>query len=322
MRWLLTIFLALACGTARCDDVEADTIAAPGIVAVLCHSQQVRLDAMNLADGSGLHARTVRDSFDLLQRRLRIAPPVVMRVIGGEVAAETLHGDIVVANETLANLPEGERLFVLAHEPRHVVLGHWGQMVQVCRQWEPGTVTQQQTDGVAKPLGREASALAHRQQFEADAFGLRAVRRLGLSEQDAVAAVMDLGMRNETATHPGTQKRGAARRGARSNPIERRRPRRQRPSAERSSGERSARASAGTPQADRVPAWRVAPAGRCRVHCSGGQPERAHRLLKATRLALQGLRRSGQLLDQRGILLCHRVDLRDRMVHLAEIAAL
>ena len=258
MRWLLTIFLALACGTARCDDVEADTIAALGIVAVLCHSQQVRLDAMNLADGSGLHARTVRDSFDLLQRRLRIAPPVVMRVIGGEVAAETLHGDIVVANETLANLPEGERLFVLAHEPGHVVLGHWGQMVQVCRQWEPGTVTQQQTDGVAEPLGREASALAHRQQFEADAFGLRAARRLGLSEQDAVAAVMDLGMRNETATHPGTQKRGAE--------------------------ERSVRASAGPPQADRVPAWRVAPAGGCRVHCSGGQPERAHRLLKATRI--------------------------------------
>ncbi|MBC7733632.1 MAG: M48 family metalloprotease [Bacteriovorax sp.] len=145
-----------------------------------------------------------------MQRRLRIARPIELRVIRREVIAQTLHGDIVVANEALADLPEGERLFVLAHELGHVVLGHWEQMVQVYRKWVPGTVTQQQTDGVAQPLGRDASTLSHRQEFEADAFGLRAVRMLGLSDQNAVAAFMDLGMRNETATHPGTRKRVAA----------------------------------------------------------------------------------------------------------------
>ncbi len=165
---------------------------------------------MALVDGSSPRARIVRDSFETLQRRLRFASPVEMRVIGGEVGAETLHGDIVIANETLVNLPEGEPLFVLAHELGHVLLGHWGQTVQVYRKWVLGTVTQQQTDGVAEPLGREASALAHRQAFEADAFGLRAVRTPGLSEQDAVAASMDLGTRNENATHPGTHKRVAA----------------------------------------------------------------------------------------------------------------
>lgn len=212
MRWLLTIFIAPACGTAHCDDTDANdaTHPAPGIVAVLYRSQQLRLDTMNQTDASGLRARTVRDSFDLLQRRLRIAPTVELRIIRGEVVAETLHGDIVVANEALANLPEGERLFVLAHELGHVVIGHWDQLVQVYQKWVPGAVTQQQTDGVAEPLGRDASTLAHRQEFESDAFGLRAVRTLGLSEQDAVAAFMDLGMRNETATHPGTRKRVAA----------------------------------------------------------------------------------------------------------------
>lgn len=216
MKWLLTIFLALACGAARCDDTSASTSGntvagtAPGIVAVLYRSLQMRLDAMALADGGGLCARTVRDSFETLQRRPRIVPPVELRVIGDEVVAETLHGHMVVANEALANLPEGERLVVLAHEFGHVVLGHWDQMVQVYRNRVPGAVTQQQTDGVAEPLGRDASALAYRQEFEADAFGLRAVRTLGLSEQDAVAAFMDLGMCNETATHPGTRKRVAA----------------------------------------------------------------------------------------------------------------
>ena len=175
--------------------------------------------------GAGLHsglrfgtapcdARTVRASFERLQRRLRIAPPVGLRGVRGEVVAETLHGDIVVANEALADLPAGARLFVLAHELGPVVPGHRDHKVQVYRKWVPGSVTQQRTDGVVQPLGRDASTLARRQAFAADAVGLRAVRPPGRSDQDAVAAFMDLGMRNETATQPGTRKRVAARCGA------------------------------------------------------------------------------------------------------------
>jgi Zn-dependent protease with chaperone function len=173
-------------------------------------SQQVRLDAMPLADMAGARAATVRASLDTLVQRLRGLPPVELRVTRGEIVAETLHGRILIANEALADLPEGERLFVLAHELGHVMLEHWAQMGLLYQKWIPGEVVQHKTDAVSQQLGREGSALAQRQEIEADAFGLRTIRALGLSEQDAMNAFMHLGVRNDTATHPGTRKRIAA----------------------------------------------------------------------------------------------------------------
>ena len=203
---LLMILVALTCGSALSDEVGI----APAIVTALARSQQLQLDAMKLADAASPRARTLRDNFDVLVRRLRTPPQVELRIIGGATVAETLHGHIVVANEALADLPEGERLFVLAHELGHMVLDHGSQMGLLYQKWVPGAVTQQHTDAIAGQLGRDASALVHRQEFEADAFGLQAVRALALSEQDALAAFMDLGVRNDTATHPGTRKRVAA----------------------------------------------------------------------------------------------------------------
>ena len=210
MRRLMTILVALACGQAFADEAGPTL----DIVGVLARSQQLQLDAMKPADATSPRAQKLRDSFDTLVRRMPTLPPVELRIIRGETVAETLQGRIIVANENLGDLPEGERLFVLAHELGHVMLGHWSQMGLLYQKWVPGAVTQQNTDAVAGALGREGSALAHRQEFEADAFGLRAVRGLGLSEQDAIAAFMDLGVRNETATHPGTRKRVAALRAA------------------------------------------------------------------------------------------------------------
>ena len=71
---------------------------------------------------------------------------------------------------------------------------HWLQMGQVYRRWVPGEVTPQTTDPVAGPLGREASGLSHRQEFEADAYALRrCCARLGRSPQDAFAIFTQLG---------------------------------------------------------------------------------------------------------------------------------
>jgi hypothetical protein len=207
MRWLLVTILGLTLGSAaRSED----------IVDVLRRSQQQRLDAMTPAPDSE-RAQRVRLSFEKVRQQLQAMHPIPaldFHVITGPVLAETLHGHIVVANVSLADLPEGERLFVLAHELGHVVQHHWLQMGLVYRRWIPGEVTPERTDPVAGPLGKEASGLAHRQEFEADAFALAALDRLGHSPDVAFSAFRLLGMQQDTATHPGTRKRMASLRAA------------------------------------------------------------------------------------------------------------
>lgn len=204
MRWFQLTLLGLAlAGPARGED----------IVDVMRRSQQTRLDAMPLA-AHGPRADTVRRSFAQLREALPADVAVELRVVSAGTLAETLHGRIVVANESLADLPEGARLFVLAHELGHVASDHWQQMGAVYRHWVPGEVTPQTTDPVANRLGREASMTAHRQEFEADAYALQVLRRLGRPPQDAFAVFMSTTLQPDTATHPGTRKRIASLRAA------------------------------------------------------------------------------------------------------------
>lgn len=204
MRWvLLTVLVASVTGPVQGQD----------IVDVLRRSQQIRLDTM-VAAPAGPKADLVKHSFETLRCELAGDVAVDLHVITGSTVAETLHGHIIVANESLADLSEGQRLFVLAHELGHVVQHHWLEMGLVYRRWIPGEVTPEQTDPVAGRLGREASMLAHRQEFEADAFALAVLRRMGRPADDAYSAFMRLGMTQDTATHPATRKRVASLRAA------------------------------------------------------------------------------------------------------------
>ena len=213
MRWsIVTLALLLAGPVAHADE---------NILGVLARSQLARLDYTPVADAASPRARTVRSSFETLARALGLRYPVELRVIEGEILAETLQGRIVLANESLADLSEGERLFILAHELGHIELRHWEQVQRLYQKWVPGVVTPDQTEPVAALLGRDASRLAYHHEFEADAFALRTLHALGGSSQDAIAAFMRMGMNHDTATHPGTGKRLAALRAAAAQPATR-----------------------------------------------------------------------------------------------------
>ncbi len=205
MKWLLqlTVLGMVAAGPARSEDISD----------VLRRSQQMRLDSMAPATDAA-RARTIRDSFDNLRQALGPNLQVELRVITGSTYAETLHGNIVIANEALADLPEGERLFILAHELGHVAAGHWLQMNQLYKRWIPGEVTPERTDPVSGLLGRDASGLAHQHEYSADVFALRLLRDLGWPESHAYSAFLRQGMQHDSATHPGTRKRVASLRAA------------------------------------------------------------------------------------------------------------
>jgi Zn-dependent protease with chaperone function len=209
MKWLVQLtFLGLAlAGPARGEDI-AD---------VLRRSQQMRLDAMPIGSDAA-RAQTIRNSFDNLRHALDPSLTVELRIISSGSYAETLHGNIVIANETLADLPEGERLFILAHELGHVAAGHWAQMNQLYKRWIPGAVTPELTNPVSGLLGRDASGLAHQHEYSADVFALRLLRDLGWPESNAYSAFLRQGMQHDTATHPGTRKRVASLRAAQAQP--------------------------------------------------------------------------------------------------------
>ncbi len=212
MRWSIVTLALLLAGPAHGDE---------NILGVLARSQLARLDHTHAVDAASPRARTVRASFETLARALGLRYTVELRVVEGEIVAETLQGRIVLANESLADLREGERLFILAHELGHIELRHWEQIQRLYQKWVPGVVTPDQTEPVAALLGRDASRLAYHQEFEADAFALRTLQALGGSSQDASAAFMHMGVNHDTATHPGTGKRLAALRAAGAQPATR-----------------------------------------------------------------------------------------------------
>lgn len=182
---------------------------AADITEVLERSQAQRLASLPEAP-PGARSEALHASFEALRQALPAGLTVELRVVQGPVLAETLHGRVIVVHEQLGAMPEATRRFVLAHELGHVMAGHWQQLALVYRRWVPGEVTRDRTDPVAGALGREASELSHRHEYDADAFALRLLSRLGHAPQDAWDAFLRLGMTQDTATHPGTRKRLAA----------------------------------------------------------------------------------------------------------------
>ncbi|HJV72113.1 M48 family metalloprotease [Ideonella sp.] len=212
MRWLILVLALATAGPAWCED----------IVDVLRRSQDMRLASMAAAEPDSAEAQTILASFDALRRALPPgSPEVALHVIRGPVMAETLHGHVVVANEQLAGLPEDVRLFILAHEMGHVMQGHWRQMVMLYQKWVPGEVTRERTDPVNARLQRDASSLAHQQEYQADAFAAQTLQAMGrcrpqaeaggLSCHDEMLTVFQQqGSAGDTLTHPSAGKRLAA----------------------------------------------------------------------------------------------------------------
>jgi hypothetical protein len=189
--------------------VGAPAWSAEDIVDVLRRSQDMRLHAQPLAAADSARAEIVRQSFQTLLDRLQPAPVVELRVITGPVIAETLHGHIIVANESLADMPETARLFILAHELGHVSLQHWLRVAQLYQRWIPGPVTPAHTDPVAGTMGRDASAQAHEHERAADAFAGRMLQGMGRPSAELLALFRMQGFMLDSATHPGTRKRFA-----------------------------------------------------------------------------------------------------------------
>ncbi len=197
-RWMLAVLVCAVTVT------QAETIGD-----VLERSQRKRLDELSQPATDPVRAARVRDTFERLLAEMDVRTKIELRVVAAPVVAETLLGRVVIANQSLGDVSEGERIFVLAHELAHAVHGHYDQLGVLYKRHVPGEVHQKQTDAVAAELGREASAQAHKHELQADAFALQALERLHYGVDEAMAAFLRNGVQHDTATHPGTRKRVA-----------------------------------------------------------------------------------------------------------------
>jgi hypothetical protein len=201
MRWLSMVLMG----------VFMHAAAAEGIEAVLERSQQVRV-ARRPGSPQSPAAQRVRDS---LQRLLAlpgtpdaVSAPVELVLVGGELFAEALLDRPGLAvSEAVGDLPEGQRLLLLAHELGHVRLAHARALKALYRQHIPGEVRPETTDAAAAALGAQAHELSHRHELEADAYGYTLVRGLGFGLEDAFGLLTQQGVQHDSATHPGTRRR-------------------------------------------------------------------------------------------------------------------
>lgn len=178
------------------------------IVDVLERSQQMRLEQRVAAAPDSERTQRVRASFDRLLAQARIAPQSLeLRVMQGGVQAEAMLGRVLVVGEAVGDLPEGERLLLLAHELSHLTLGHWQALCALYRKHIPDEVRPDTTDPVAGALGLEAHELSHRHEYEADAHGFALARQSGATLADALSLLMRQPMLGDSATHPATRRR-------------------------------------------------------------------------------------------------------------------
>ena len=180
---------------------------ATDIVEVLVNSNELRQKARADAEADSPRAAVLRASWARLEGLGLVTKMPALRVVKGHLDAEAVMGRTVVASEGLAELPEGERLLVLAHELGHVAMGHWDEQCRLYKRFVPGEVKPETTDPVAHELGGQAHEQAHRHEFAADAFGYRVIRRLGFEPDAAFGLMMRLGTPQDTPTHPGTRRR-------------------------------------------------------------------------------------------------------------------
>jgi len=198
---VVSVFLValLAAAPAWCVD----------IVQVLERSQTLRMQAYPAADATSERAVRVRVSFERLVNVMGMQRPVELRIVGGGLGAEAMLGHVLVASDSLGDLPEGERLLVLGHELGHIALGHWDEMCALYKSHIPGEVRPETTEPGAQALGTEAHEQAWSHEFAADAYGYRAIHRLGYRMDTVYALMLRAPSPQDTATHPGTRRRVA-----------------------------------------------------------------------------------------------------------------
>jgi hypothetical protein len=119
-----------------------------------------------------------------------------------EMDGQVHDGRTIILSARLARLPQVQRYFIIAHEFAHHRLDHQVQ-------------TGGPLAGIVSRHGKsskavDATELAHRTEFEADAYAVRMMHAEGLDPNEAAKLFDSMGEGTDSATHPAFSRRAQA----------------------------------------------------------------------------------------------------------------
>jgi Zn-dependent protease with chaperone function len=190
IKTIATLAIAIALGTSACahPQEESGLARVAGCSAVSPENAQRQQIEADIAD---------------FVQAVPAAAEVRFEVQDCVMDGQLYNGKTIVLSARLSRLPRPQRFFIVAHEYGHHQLDHQTVM--------GGLLARIAGHRHEKATGAPGVAeLAHRTEFEADAFAVRLMHQHGMDPEDAAQLFDSLGTGKDNATHPAFSRRALA----------------------------------------------------------------------------------------------------------------
>jgi Zn-dependent protease with chaperone function len=177
------------------------------VVTSACASPPDGLRPVRVAGCSAIAAdhpqrQQIEDDIAGFMQAVPAAAEVRFEVQDCAMDGQLYNGKTIVLSVRLARLSQPQRFFIIAHEYGHYQLDHHSVM--------SGLLSRRAVHRHEEVAAAPGVELAHRTEFEADAYAVRLMNANGLDPEDAALLFDSLGAGKDNNTHPAFARRGQA----------------------------------------------------------------------------------------------------------------
>jgi Zn-dependent protease with chaperone function len=187
---IATLAIAVALGTSACAHPQAET----GLAKVA---------GCSAISPENPQRQQIEADITAFVQTVPAAAEVRFEVQDCVMDGQLYNGKTIVLSARLARLPQPQRFFIIAHEYGHHQLDHQMVMGGLLAR-----IAGHRRDEAASVPG--VTELAHRTEFEADAYAVRLMHMNGMDPDEAALLFDGLGAGKDNATHPAFGRRAQA----------------------------------------------------------------------------------------------------------------
>jgi len=167
---------------------------------------RVRLEKATPSDDTEA-ARIITESFQAAMAARGAGIAVTLHITHDGLGGESALGNVVLVDDSLAALPEDERVFEIAHELGHIDLGHFERMIALFQQYVGDSTDDHY---IARTLNVHADDLSPALQaleYEADAYGQALVSKVPGALDGGIHTFQRNVFRRGDFSHPSPRER-------------------------------------------------------------------------------------------------------------------